>query len=277
MGSKAPEAFRTISEVSEILETPPHVLRFWESKFTQVKPVKRAGGRRYYRPSDLELLAGIKQLLHEDGMTIRGVQKLLREQGVKHVAGLGTLPAEHGGGSAEGAEMADDNRGDTPAAASAPQPQPYAQPEPPATEPPATTPPAPDDHSPAADAAPGAAARQQDAGESPREGAARPDTAAIPTAEGTPRTRAPAAPPPDGETGAPFPSAASAHPAAPVGPAREAADAVSDPASGPLPASRLRMMRPLPAGPRREALGTTLERLRRLHARLAQASAPITD
>ncbi|MCC5983950.1 MAG: MerR family transcriptional regulator [Rhodobacteraceae bacterium] len=85
---KAPEAFRTISEVAEILRTPAHVLRFWESKFTQVKPVKRAGGRRYYRPSDLALLGGIRALLHDQGMTIRGVQKLLAEKGVRHVAGL---------------------------------------------------------------------------------------------------------------------------------------------------------------------------------------------
>ncbi len=85
---KSAEAFRTISEVAEWLETPPHVLRFWESKFHQLKPVKRAGGRRYYRPSDMELLAGIKKLLHEDGVTIRGVQKILRENGVKHVAAM---------------------------------------------------------------------------------------------------------------------------------------------------------------------------------------------
>lgn len=85
---KAPEAFRTISETAEALETPAHVLRFWESKFTQVKPVKRAGGRRYYRRADIDLLAGIKELLHEQGMTIRGVQKLLHEKGVRHVAGL---------------------------------------------------------------------------------------------------------------------------------------------------------------------------------------------
>ncbi len=84
--SKSADAFRTISEVSEWLETPAHVLRFWESKFTQVKPVKRAGGRRYYRPSDMLLLGGIKKLLHSDGMTIKGVQKLLRENGVQHVA-----------------------------------------------------------------------------------------------------------------------------------------------------------------------------------------------
>ncbi|EAQ03437.1 transcriptional regulator, MerR family protein [Pseudooceanicola batsensis HTCC2597] len=86
--AKSADAFRTISEVSEWLDTPAHVLRFWESKFTQVKPVKRAGGRRYYRPSDMELLGGIKKLLHEDGMTIKGVQKLLREKGVAHVAAL---------------------------------------------------------------------------------------------------------------------------------------------------------------------------------------------
>jgi DNA-binding transcriptional MerR regulator len=85
---KAPDAFRTISEVSDWLETPAHVLRFWESKFSQVKPVKRAGGRRYYRPDDMRLLGGIKQLLHTDGLTIKGVQKILREQGIKHVADL---------------------------------------------------------------------------------------------------------------------------------------------------------------------------------------------
>ncbi len=88
MDQKSPEAFRTISEVAEWLGVPTHVLRFWESRFSQVKPVKRAGGRRYYRPADMELLGGIRKLLHEDGMTIRGVQKLLREQGVKHVAGM---------------------------------------------------------------------------------------------------------------------------------------------------------------------------------------------
>ncbi len=86
--SKAPDAFRTISEVADWLETPAHVLRFWESKFTQVKPVKRAGGRRYYRPSDMLLLGGIKRLLHQDGKTIKEVQNLLREQGVKQIAGL---------------------------------------------------------------------------------------------------------------------------------------------------------------------------------------------
>lgn len=84
---KAADAFRTISEVSELLDTPAHVLRFWESRFPQIRPVKRAGGRRYYRPADVALLTGIKRLLHEEGLTIRGVQKILREHGVRHVAG----------------------------------------------------------------------------------------------------------------------------------------------------------------------------------------------
>lgn len=88
MDQKSPEAFRTISEVADWLGVPTHVLRFWESRFSQVKPVKRAGGRRYYRPADMELLGGIRQLLHEDGLTIRGVQKLLREKGIKHVAAM---------------------------------------------------------------------------------------------------------------------------------------------------------------------------------------------
>lgn len=90
---KSREAFRTISEVADWLNTPTHVLRFWEGKFPEVSPVKRAGGRRYYRPADMALLAGIKKLLHEEGMTIRGVQKLLAEQGVKFVASLASPPA----------------------------------------------------------------------------------------------------------------------------------------------------------------------------------------
>jgi len=85
---KSPDAFRTISEVADALETPAHVLRFWESRFPQIKPVKRAGGRRYYRPADVALLGGIRHLLHHEGMTIRGVQKILREQGVRHVAAM---------------------------------------------------------------------------------------------------------------------------------------------------------------------------------------------
>lgn len=88
--TKSPDAFRTISEVADWLGIQAHVLRFWESKFSQVKPVKRAGGRRYYRPSDMQLLGGIRQLLYEDGLTIKGVQKILREQGVNHVAAMST-------------------------------------------------------------------------------------------------------------------------------------------------------------------------------------------
>ncbi len=85
---KSKDAFRTISEVADWLDVQPHVLRFWESKFSQVRPVKRAGGRRYYRPNDMLLIGGIKQLLHDDGMTIKGVQKLLREKGVKEISAL---------------------------------------------------------------------------------------------------------------------------------------------------------------------------------------------
>ena len=83
---KSATAFRTISEVSTELEVPPHVLRFWESKFAQVKPLKRGGGRRYYRPEDIDLLRSIRELLYTEGYTIKGVQKLLREGGAKFAA-----------------------------------------------------------------------------------------------------------------------------------------------------------------------------------------------
>lgn len=86
MARKAQGAFRTISEVADWLDIPAHVLRFWESKFSQIKPVKRAGGRRYYRPEDMLLIGGIKKLLHDDGLTIRGVQKMLKEDGIKEVS-----------------------------------------------------------------------------------------------------------------------------------------------------------------------------------------------
>ncbi|MEL6617432.1 MAG: MerR family transcriptional regulator [Pseudomonadota bacterium] len=86
--AKSADAFRTISEVADWLGVQTHVLRFWESKFSQVKPVKRAGGRRYYRPADMLLLGGIRKLLHDDGLTIKGVQKILREEGMAHVADL---------------------------------------------------------------------------------------------------------------------------------------------------------------------------------------------
>ncbi|MCG8490502.1 MAG: MerR family transcriptional regulator [Sneathiellales bacterium] len=80
---KSPDAFRTISEVAEELDVPQHVLRFWETKFTVVKPLKRGGGRRYYRPADVELIRGIRDLLYTHGFTIKGAQKLLKEQGGK--------------------------------------------------------------------------------------------------------------------------------------------------------------------------------------------------
>ena len=85
MAIKSPEAFRTISEVSKDLSLPQHVLRFWETKFSQSKPIKRGGGRRYYRPEDVDLLKGIKNLLYNDGYTIRGVQKVIKENGSKNI------------------------------------------------------------------------------------------------------------------------------------------------------------------------------------------------
>ena len=87
--AKSAEAFRTISEVAAELDVPQHVLRFWESRFAQIRPVKRAGGRRYYRPDDVDLLKGIRALLYSDGFTIKGVQKVLKERGHRHVADVG--------------------------------------------------------------------------------------------------------------------------------------------------------------------------------------------
>ena len=137
---KSPEAFRTISEVADWLGVPAHVLRFWESKFPQVKPVKRAGGRRYFRPADMRLLGGIRILLHEDGMTIKALQKKLAEEGTAGVADLSPSiagadePAEAGdgqvvrfarpGGDAPAAEAhaaAEDTAAD-PSAEAAPEP-----------------------------------------------------------------------------------------------------------------------------------------------------------
>ena len=86
--SKSEKAFRNISEVSEWLATPTHVLRFWESKFSQIKPIKRAGGRRYYRPKDMLIIGGIKQLLHIEGHTIKGAKQVFREKGLNYVVGL---------------------------------------------------------------------------------------------------------------------------------------------------------------------------------------------
>ncbi len=89
MVEKSPEAFRTISEVAEELDLPQHVLRFWETRFSQIKPLKRGGGRRYYRPDDIDLLCGVRLLLYGEGYTIKGVQRLLKEKGVGFVVGVG--------------------------------------------------------------------------------------------------------------------------------------------------------------------------------------------
>ena len=86
---KSPDAFRTISEVAEDLDLPQHVLRFWETRFAQIRPLKRGGGRRYYRPDDVDLLKGIRQLLYGEGYTIKGVQRILKEEGVRFVHAIG--------------------------------------------------------------------------------------------------------------------------------------------------------------------------------------------
>jgi DNA-binding transcriptional MerR regulator len=85
VAEKSPEAFRTISEVADELDLPQHVLRFWETRFQQIKPMKRGGGRRYYRPDDIDLLRGIRHLLYGEGYTIRGAQRILKDHGIKFV------------------------------------------------------------------------------------------------------------------------------------------------------------------------------------------------
>ncbi|MCU0790219.1 MAG: MerR family transcriptional regulator [Nitratireductor sp.] len=98
--NKSPDAFRTISEVADDLDLPQHVLRFWETRFREIKPLKRGGGRRYYRPDDVDLLRGIKHLLYEEGYTIRGLQRILKEQGNRFVVavGRGEVSADSAGG-----------------------------------------------------------------------------------------------------------------------------------------------------------------------------------
>ncbi len=113
---KAPDAFRTISEVAEELDVPQHVLRFWESRFREIRPMKRGGGRRYYRPDDVDLLRGIRHLLYGEGYTIRGVQRLLREQGLRFVQNVwqpgAPQPGHRPSEDAEGAEEAERGRED---------------------------------------------------------------------------------------------------------------------------------------------------------------------
>jgi DNA-binding transcriptional MerR regulator len=91
---KAPDAFRTISEVADEIDVPQHVLRFWESRFAQIRPMKRGGGRRYYRPDDVDLLRGVRQLLYGEGYTIRGVQRILRDEGAAFVQNVWRAGAE---------------------------------------------------------------------------------------------------------------------------------------------------------------------------------------
>ena len=91
--AKGPEAFRSISEASDALGVPQHVLRFWETKFSFIRPMKRAGGRRFYRPQDIVVLAEVRRLLHDEGYTIKGVQKLHRELGARRFAAGETAPA----------------------------------------------------------------------------------------------------------------------------------------------------------------------------------------
>lgn len=102
---KAPDAFRTISEVADDLKVPQHVLRFWETRFPQIKPMKRGGGRRYYRPDDVDLLRGIRHLLYGEGYTIRGVQRLLKDNGLRFVQGIGR--SDEAGALPEAREGAD--------------------------------------------------------------------------------------------------------------------------------------------------------------------------
>jgi DNA-binding transcriptional MerR regulator len=111
--SKGPDAFRTISEVASELNLPQHVLRFWETRFAQIKPLKRGGGRRYYRPDDVELLRGIRHLLYGEGYTIRGVQRILKEQGARFVTAAGrgevAVPPSPGGAEIDDHEEPDDH------------------------------------------------------------------------------------------------------------------------------------------------------------------------
>lgn len=102
---KSSSAFRTISEVADELDVPKHVLRFWEGKFNQLRPMKRGGGRRYYRPEDVDLLRGIRWLLYSDGYTIKGVQRILRDSGVRFVKQCWQDDARRGDGSPDAAPM----------------------------------------------------------------------------------------------------------------------------------------------------------------------------
>jgi DNA-binding transcriptional MerR regulator len=109
--AKGPEAFRTISEAADELNVPQHVLRFWETKFAFIRPMKRAGGRRFYRPADIAVLRGVRHLLHDEGYTIKGVQRLHREQGVKRLVSAGEGGAAAGATSGGAPSAATDRSG----------------------------------------------------------------------------------------------------------------------------------------------------------------------
>ncbi len=238
---KSADAFRTISEVADWLEVPAHVLRFWESKFTQVKPVKRAGGRRYYRPADMRLLGGIKVLLHDEGMTIKGVQKMLREQGVSHVAALS--PGFEG-----------EQATPTPVA----QVLSFARPDAPQDVPPDAAAQEPtSDTKPEPDAAPTTAAEPEPETQTESEPAPEPQTATEPGSEPETEPEAASAPEPAPEPQAP------ALPPLPDLPD----DPPDDVAASPGPLARLATLpRPLPAD-----LAATLSALAE---RLRDAGAP---
>lgn len=121
--SKSPDAFRTISEVADDLDIPQHVLRFWETRFSAIRPLKRGGGRRYYRPDDVELLKGIRHLLYGQGYTIKGVQRIIKEEGPRFVQGVGrgemtipTSPREAEPSGPAGAEWLEDGQDGAPGA-----------------------------------------------------------------------------------------------------------------------------------------------------------------
>lgn len=253
--SKSPQAFRTIREVADWLGVAAHVLRFWESKFPQIKPVKRAGGRRYYRPSDMELVGGIKVLLHDQGLTIRGVQKLIRTEGVAHVAALSpplgisddaaeadalaaALDEDRAGARARRDAIEDAEIVAQPRETAAPEPEAGPAPEPAMEEP---------EPEPSAEA------------ESEPEAAAAPPPESAPISEpvSEPETAGPESPP--------------AEPELPMGPA--AATPPVAPASDPVAdlATMAEAARRLPPR-RRRALRPALDRLQALHDRMSRAA-----
>lgn len=257
--SKSPQAFRTIREVADWLGVAAHVLRFWESKFPQIKPVKRAGGRRYYRPSDMELVGGIKVLLHDQGLTIRGVQKLIRTEGVAHVAALSpplgisddaaeadalaaALDEDRAGARARRDAIEDAEIVAQPREAAVPEPEAGSEPEPEAGSEPEP-------------------AMEEPEPEPPAEAEPEPEAAAAPPPE-----PAPVSEPETAEAESP-----PAEPELPMGPA--AAPPPATPAGDPVAglAAMAEAARRLPPR-RRRALRPALKRLQALHDRMSRAA-----